>query len=231
MGHLQHQAGEIIQLPSTENKCTKLLQQAQKELREFVTNDRKLWQEDQEARTSLLFEEPTSKKKAQMIRQIKRAEEIKAMYKKIRNMRRPHKQGVSRVQVPQDSNQLPKECTEWRTIDTPSEVKQALLHRNQQHFGQAQGTPFTIPPLSEHIDFSASTHYADLILSGEYPTENLDAATALLVKHLQQTSLNHNAVTDQVTDSDFVGKMKTWKESTSTSPSGYHLGHWKALCA
>ena len=46
MGHLQHQAGEIIQLPSTENKCTKLLQQAQKELCEFVTNDRKLRQED-----------------------------------------------------------------------------------------------------------------------------------------------------------------------------------------
>ena len=101
---------------------------------------------------------------------------------------------------------------------------------HQKHFGQAKGTPFTIPLLSKQIDFSALTHYADLILSGEYPTEQWDKATALLIKHLKQTSLQHNAVTDRVTDADFKGKMKSWKESTSTSPSGYHLRHWKALC-
>ena len=84
--------------------------------------------------------------------------------------------------------------------------------------------------LSEQIDFSVLTHYAGLILSGEYPTEQWDKATALLIKHLKQTSLQHNAVTDRVTDADFKGKMKSLKESTSTSPSGYHLRHWKALC-
>ena len=45
-----------------------------------------------------MFEEPKSKHKAKIIQRIKQAEEIKEMYKKIRHMRRTHKQGVSRVQ-------------------------------------------------------------------------------------------------------------------------------------
>ena len=32
-----------------------------------------------------------------------------------------------------------------------------------------------------------------------------------------------------VTDEEFISKFKSWKESTSTSPSGMHLGHYKAL--
>jgi hypothetical protein len=28
---------------------------------------------------------------------------------------------------------------------------------------------------------------------------------------------------------DFTGAIKAWKERTSTSPSGHHLGHYKLL--
>jgi hypothetical protein len=34
-----------------------------------------------------------------------------------------------------------------------------------------------------------------------------------------------------ITYGAFVSKLKTWRESTSTSPSGMHLGHYKALLA
>ena len=34
-----------------------------------------------------------------------------------------------------------------------------------------------------------------------------------------------------ITDKEFVGKLKVWKETTTTSPSGAHLGHHKALIA
>ena len=36
---------------------------------------------------------------------------------------------------------------------------------------------------------------------------------------------------DMITPEAFIGKMKTWRETTSTSPSGIHLGHYKALVA
>ena len=32
-----------------------------------------------------------------------------------------------------------------------------------------------------------------------------------------------------ISEDEFVGKLKVWRESTSTSPSGLHLGHYKAL--
>jgi hypothetical protein len=38
-----------------------------------------------------------------------------------------------------------------------------------------------------------------------------------------------DAVSDAVTLEEWTGKMKSWKETTSTSPSGMHLGHHKTL--
>ena len=68
MGNLQHQAGERIQLPRTEQECITLLHQEQKELKELINKDRKLRQEDQETgSTAYMFEEPKSKHKAQII--------------------------------------------------------------------------------------------------------------------------------------------------------------------
>jgi hypothetical protein len=59
-----------------------------------------------------------------------------------------------------------------------------LLERNQKHFGQAQGTLFTIPPLSVSIDFSASTQTSDLILTSNFEDEEFDDLMAMFVKHL-----------------------------------------------
>ena len=42
MGNLQHQAGERIQLPRTEQECITLLRKEQKELKELINKDRKL---------------------------------------------------------------------------------------------------------------------------------------------------------------------------------------------
>ena len=52
---------------------------------------------------------------------------------------------------------------------------------------------------------------------------------------LQGLLLQHCAHTDDtilplhITDAEFVSKLKLWKESTCTLPSGLHLGHYKAL--
>ena len=100
------------------------MHQEQKELKELINRDRKLRQEDQETQsTAYMFEDPKSKHKAQIIQRIKQAEEIKEMYKKIKHMPRMHKQRVSRVQVPCNPMQNPKECTEWRMINTPCKVE------------------------------------------------------------------------------------------------------------
>ena len=71
-------------------------------------------------------------------------------------------------------------------MDAPEEITQYLLAHNQKHFGQAAGTPFTVPPLRHHVDFSASTESCELILEGTYNTETLQDLTRLLVAHMKK---------------------------------------------
>ena len=38
-------------------------------------------------------------------------------------------------------------------------------------------------------------------------------------------------ISPTITEDDFRGKLQAWRETTTTSPSGLHLGHYKALFA
>ena len=67
------------------------------------------------------------------------SEEIIAMYRKLQFIRRDGTQqtGLTRIEVPSNPSQDPKQCVEWKTIDRPDEITRYLLDRNQKHFGQA----------------------------------------------------------------------------------------------
>jgi hypothetical protein len=97
------------------------------------------------------------------------------------------------------------------------------------HFGQAEGTPFTVAPLAELLSWEGDTAAADLILRGEYTNAELDDITQLLLKHCQSVS-EPDVIKPELTLEEFTGKLRIWRESTSTSPSGRHLGHYKAVC-
>ena len=68
------------------------------------------------------------------------------------------------------------------------------------------------------------------ILQGTYDTTDLDDNVELLIEHMKQ-SAEMAALESHptVTEAEYTQKLKVWKESTSTSPSGLHLGHYKAL--
>jgi hypothetical protein len=84
----------------------------------------------------------------------------------------------------------------------------------------------------EDLGFLGDTEHAELILSGDYDVSQLDKAVQLLVQHLKQTQYaSQHPIQPSITQSEFIGKIKKWRESTSTSPSGLHLGHYKAMSA
>ena len=62
----------------------------------------------------------------------------------------------------------PKEATSWRTITKPNEIEYYLLLRNRLHFGQAQGTPFTVDPFQREIPWGANSSQSEAILQGVY---------------------------------------------------------------
>ncbi len=67
-------------------------------------------------------------------------------------------------------------------------------------------------------------------MKGEYDTTGLDDIVVTLIQHLQQTAEmaaleSHPTITEQ----ECTSKLRVWCESTSTSPSGLHLGHNKVM--
>ena len=86
--------------------------------------------------------------------------------------------------------------------------------------------------LVDQLGFCGDGTSSDDILNGEYDATGLDYHVALLIQHLKQSAemaalISHPTINEQ----EYIGKLKVWKESTSTSPSGLRLGHYKALIA
>lgn len=133
---------------------------------------------------------------------------------------------VTKVQIPSDGLP-PKVAQSWQTITDPLEVTNTLIQRNTQHFGSAAGTPFTVPPLSEDFDWNATTNAHFRTLSGNPPEYDNDLVNRILSR-LVHTSHPCTSI-PTITMSQLIRRLRKWKERTSTSPSGRHLGHYKSL--
>jgi hypothetical protein len=169
---------------------------------------------------------------ARAVQRLKQAEDLSRTYSKIQRARTPEgSTGLTEIQVPIDSTIHPKECppdqNHWRTERVPTEIENLLIDRNRSHFGQAEGTPLTVPTIKAALHYDGSGPMAELILDGQYNDDSLDEATQLFLQHLKRRT--GTVLSGTITTQDFIGKLKTWDERTSTSPSGWHLGHYHVL--
>ena len=168
-------------------------------------------------------------RKSIMLRNLRKRRKIKQLFLKLKGFRKKDQNsGINSIRVPTNPNTNPKECTNWTTVTEPSEINEYILRRNQTHFGQANSTPFNISPLKEQIPFSGIGETSDLILDGTYNDVNIEEITDLFIRHLKYR-IEPPTDVPKMPIHTFVGKIRRWKESTSTSPSGVHLGHYHAL--
>ena len=179
-----------------------------------------------------MYEDIEEQGKAKIIKRIKQAEAIKRTYQQLRIIQlATTKGGITHIKVPTDSLADPKTCPpedeHWRTERVPLEIERLLIRRNQHHFGQADNTPFITSGIQAQVKYNGSGRVADLILTGEYDASNLSEATQLFIQHLQRRT--NNTLQGEITAKEFIGKIKSWPEKTSTSPSGLHLGHYHVL--
>eukprot|EP00957_Ditylum_brightwellii_P155784 11860194-Ditylum_brightwellii.AAC.1 len=77
----------------------------------------------------------------------------------------------------------PKKEETWHIINLPEEILHYLTVRNKCHFGQAHGTPFTIPLLSQYFDWVANLHVSEAVLNGTFTNDEFSK--------LQQHFLHH----------------------------------------
>jgi hypothetical protein len=170
---------------------------------------------------------PQNARSAKAARHIPKAEEIKQLFRKLQGIYKSYQRnGLNRILVP-DDDLPPLISRQWRTIDVPDKVEGLLLARNREHFGQAHGTPFTIEPLSQLTDWGAASATSDLVLRGTFDTSTFDAITRLVLDALRVRQ--DDLIPTEITLADLKAKYTSWNESISTSPSGRHLGHFKAL--
>jgi hypothetical protein len=98
------------------------------------------------------------------------------------------KQGATQLEIPKHHpEEDPKNCTEWQIIDIPTVIFKQVLKRNQKHFGQAHGTPFTVSPLSNALQFTGEGPGTMDILSGAWEDSELSDSIQQLIQHLQVT--------------------------------------------
>jgi hypothetical protein len=132
------------------------------------------------------------KDKSKILKQLIKAEDIKAMYAKIRALRKNQsRQRISKLKVPLDPNEDPKTCRQWRTVDLPDKILNLLRKRNQTHFGQADGTPFTVGTMKQDFGFEGANQTSELVLEGTYTNAETNAITSAVIAFSQKhTTLN-----------------------------------------
>jgi hypothetical protein len=152
-----------------------MLNEVQTQVNQLV--EQSYQQRDQEQATRIVELEQSAnfadKRHAALFRRLRKNEKVKRMYAKVKAAReRGHRQGLTRLEIPLHPEDDSKTCTDWKVTNVPSEiVEQHLQKRNFQHFGQAQGTPFTINPLASDLGFCGDLPSADAILEGTYEAD------------------------------------------------------------
>jgi hypothetical protein len=112
-------------------------------------------------------------------------------YKKIQHILKPQQRtGLAHILVPEDSTPdtfpyNPEKVKTWKMIHDHKTLQRFLIERNKNHFGQAHGTPFTMPPLNS-LDWGATNQKAESLLGGEIPTDfnTKDPYTQDILQHI-----------------------------------------------
>ena len=160
-------AGITIELPPTIKQTKLQLQEAESLLRDHRKNSFEMRQSDLQTQIELATKDGKKDQK-RVLQAIYRSEGATKTYRILQSIRKKSSDAakIDRIEIPaswpdpqnqpDDLNTLehPNTCTEWRLITAPGEIEFYILLRNQLHFGQAQGTPFTISPLNQDFDWN-----------------------------------------------------------------------------
>ena len=205
--------------PRNRKECQTALRKAQKLLRQIRSKA-------QEKRAQYLdtlvskYELTGDRERQRIIQRIRKAEATKRCYQKLRSILNPPKPGVTFVQ----------RRTEHGKTDTlydRTDIEQAILERNQRHFNQCAGTAFTIGTMRA-LNWAADSKLADSILDGTCQIQSITKDTNLQFV-LQQCKRLCKEVPTSITTSNLRSLFKCWHETTTTSPSGRHIGIYKTI--
>jgi hypothetical protein len=127
-----------------------------------------------------------------------------------------------------------EEPNTWDRIFDQNTITELIIERNKKHFSQAHGTPFTVEPLVNWAGWHGTSDSATEILNGNLPPDVLAQTTEAagdIMKSYQQDIADPDSIPIRISTDDLRHGIKSWKETTSTSPSGRHLGYYHSILA
>jgi len=98
----------------------------------------------------------------------------------VRQILKPRTSGITHLLVPK-----PNEPDEWDSVNDRATMEMLLLQHSQQHFKQADGTPYTKDPLWNLLKPDGLTPFGQQIYEGVAPDPALTISTGarLLLTH------------------------------------------------
>ena len=119
----------------------------------------------------------------------------------------------------------PEEVNQWKEEHNQEKLEKILLDRNNAHFQQAKGTPFTTAEMLEALRFTTGSTLAEDVLQGK----DVEGPTLEATQILRECRRVLPPDEKEIMTEEMKMGFKRWDKKTSTSPSGMHLGMYKYL--
>jgi hypothetical protein len=111
------------------------------------------------------------------------------------------------------------------------DVVRCIQQETEVRFQLANSTPICQGLLGEELGYLADTETAQQILNGRFElTPDIDDATGIMLEEIARigAQLTNGEIIIEITPDDFREYWRRAKETTSSSYSGIHFGHYKA---
>ena len=190
-----------------------------------------------------------SRRKAKIVRNTIDGEVLRSKFRDIRRVMKPTSStSLSKVMLPRKDEHGGPPASDatyqflqetdpqdliWETVVERDQIERHLLDYNQASFRAASESPCGHGLIHDALKFSSISPASINLLSGEIPQEwhqDDECLREFLASFIVPESV-HKAgdIPTEITDDDVLYCFKNWRETTSTSPSGRHLGHYRSL--
>jgi hypothetical protein len=121
----------------------------------------------------------------------------------------------------------------WETVTDPKKLALHVCAANNRQYHQAHSSPFCSSPLLDYFGYRADMQGADNMVSGHSPPEDIMQDLPLETQNICSTLASvsqqrSEAHPNDITVEAFKSLYTALDERTLSSPSGRHLGHYKA---
>jgi hypothetical protein len=220
---LWNRAEEIIQAKAQVKAAYAVLRQVQKDARKI----RDSFLEDRADHLA----ETQQTTKAMALKQLLRAEKQAAIFRRLGLWIKDNEYTkLDRLQVPDDPDD---HTSTWRTIVDATDLFSILTTDGQNHFRQAADTPFVTGPIADKLGPFDDNEHSDSILQGTFDSTNLTTVSEVraIIKGMRypDPDIPTPTIPTNISVDQFAAAIKHTRESTSSSPSGRHYGHYRTL--